>query len=94
MLRAAAIWHHVRQKDARRIREENGKKLTPEQQELRMLIESDPSQITDLNISQNSDAIINFTKLPWTEWFMALVFLIAAMFPTVYVEVMHLQGEK
>ena len=40
--------------------------------EINKLLRSEPSEITDIDISQNDKTVIAFTKRPWQEFVVAL----------------------
>lgn len=59
MLRASAIWSHIRNKEIKQIRSHNGKRLSPEAAEIQMLLEAKGfDKIKDINIRQNTADLI------------------------------------
>ena len=95
MLRAAAIWHQVRNKEVREEREIRGLKLSEKQREIQKAIKTPGhTHITDINIRENTQDQIRFAKLPWWHWSFTLLFFITSLVPFLFAELATMPGEK
>lgn len=56
------------------------RKRSPSEEELEQLKKVQHTAIADIDIRENTKTKLRFRKLPWTEWFLALAFLLGAAF--------------
>ena len=77
MMRLGAIAAGIKQKDGKPVK----RKRSPSEEEVaEFLKEKDYTTITDIDIRENTQSVLRFRKLPWTEWLLAVGFLAGAAF--------------
>lgn len=66
------------------IRSKNGKggsrRRSPSEEEVELFQRQNHTEISDIDIRENSKTKLRFRKLPWTEWLLGLAFFAGALF--------------
>ena len=75
MMRLGAVAAGIRQKGGK-----GARRRSPSEEEVELYQKNDHTDITDIDIRENTKQKLRFRKLPWTEWLLGLAFLAGAAF--------------
>ena len=80
MMRLGAVAAGIRKKGEGKTR-----RRSPSEEEVELFQKQNHTEISDIDIRENTKAKLRFRKLPWTEWLLGLAFLGGALFIFVYI---------
>ena len=56
------------------------RRRSPSEEEMDLIKMKQHDQIEDIDIRENTKTRLKFRKLPWSEWFLGLAFILGALF--------------